>query len=90
MSLSDRGVCNECNVRVPKYRPKLICSICRIPKHYKCQKLSTNEAEAIIQNTEHHNNWSCSHCIISILPINACHRALTLLCVGSTKHTIGI
>ena len=82
MSLSDRGVYNECHVRVPKYRPKLICSICRIPKHYKCQKLSTTEAEALIRNTEYYNNWSCNHCLINILPINACHR------VPRLKHNL--
>ena len=74
MSLSNKRICDLCSTRVPKNRPNLICSVCRVPKHYKCQKLSTKEAESIIQNEEYRQNWTCHHCLINMLPINACHN----------------
>ena len=70
MSLDANNTCDNCNVRVPKYRPKLICSECKVYKHYRCQKLSKNDAINII----HDSNivWTCYDCLISSLPVNAC------------------
>ena len=70
MSLFGNNVCEKCNVRVPKNRPKLICSECRHFKHYRCQKLTKAEALEIIGGTG--VKWTCYECIVSALPLNAC------------------
>ena len=61
--------CKNCDIRIPKHRPFLICSICSQVKHYKCNFLSKNEAFDIIA-TGNSNYWSCYDCISTILPIN--------------------
>lgn len=60
--------CEKCNVRIPKNRPLLKCSICDTIKHFKCNGLSKKEAYEIIIRSPH---WACLDCISSILPINA-------------------
>ena len=61
--------CGKCDVRIPKHRPMLICSICSQFKHYSCNYLSKNEAFKLI-NDGQMSQWSCFECISSILPIN--------------------
>ena len=69
MSLTDRNVCEKCDVRLPKNRPKLICAYCRCAKHYSCQKLSTADAWSIIDNKAY--DWTCYECLADMLPVNA-------------------
>ena len=71
MSLSGNDMCDKCNVRVPKNRPKLVCSHCKLAKHYKCQNLSRNDAHTIIVSNSTYQ-WTCGECFAGILPINAC------------------
>ena len=59
--------CEKCDVRIPKNRPMLKCSICNSIKHFKCNGLTKNEAFEIIKND---TDWSCKDCIFSILPVN--------------------
>ena len=63
-------ICDKCNVRLPKNRPKLVCSICDRIRHFRCQGLSKNDAQYLIENFG--NAWSCTECIREVLPINAC------------------
>ena len=65
-----RYVCKKCDVRVPRNRPKLVCSICKETKHWLCEKLNKNDAIYLIKN--HPFDWICSGCILETLPINAC------------------
>ena len=62
--------CDQCDVRISKYAPKLICFLCNQYKHPKCQNLSKNEALQITNLPE--LQWTCQQCTSSILPINAC------------------
>ena len=61
--------CDKCSVRIPKYLPKLICSLCNKQKHIRCQQLSKKDAQNI-SSTGY--SWTCRECMYSILPINAC------------------
>ena len=70
MSLGTNNVCNKCKTRVPKNRPRLVCNICNLAKHYKCQNLSKADGYSIINCTT--LNWSCYECMTEILPLNAC------------------
>ena len=65
-------VCKNCCTRIPKYQRKLKCDICHEIKHYKCQKLSKSDVEAIKSTKSF--NWTCYECVSSILPINATSR----------------
>ena len=62
--------CQTCKVRFPKNRPKLFCTHCEISKHFRCQNLTRNDAQHII---DLHILWTCKECLSSALPINACH-----------------
>ena len=68
-AVSKRIECVKCNVRIPKNRPILTCSLCNNTKHYKCNYLSKKDAEYIIKNCD---DWICYPCILDTLPINAC------------------
>ena len=70
MSLGTNNVCTKCRTRVPKNRPRLVCSICNTAKHYKCQSLTKTDAYFIISCTT--LDWSCYECVTEILPVNAC------------------
>ena len=63
-------VCDKCDVRLPKNRPKLICSFCKIIKHYRCQRLSRAEAQSIVDDSSY--QWTCAECFAWMLPVNAC------------------
>ena len=65
-----REVCKKCEVRIPKNRPKLICCTCNEIKHYKCEKMSKNDAINLINKQPY--DWMCSECMLDALPINAC------------------
>ena len=69
MSLSAKNVCEKCDVRLPKNRPKLICSYCNHAKHYRCQNLSKADAWSIIDNKK--LDWICYECFSDMLPVNA-------------------
>ena len=69
MSLTEKNVCEKCDVRLPKNRPKLTCSHCLHAKHYRCQKLSKTEAWSIIDNKTY--DWICYECFSDMLPVNA-------------------
>ena len=66
----DKYTCEKCLVRLPKNRPRLVCSHCLTPKHYRCQGLSKNDAINILE--QYSNYWTCAECMIDIFPINAC------------------
>ena len=68
---TSKGVCVQCDVRIPKYRRQLICHLCDLPQHFKCNNLSKNEALKIINNTNHLSNWICQSCLRAALPVNA-------------------
>ena len=68
-----RVACDKCNVRIPKSHPKLICTICCIPKHFRCQNLSKIEAKCIVDNPSYRKMWTCQDCLKDILPIGACN-----------------
>lgn len=70
MSLTDKNICDKCCVRVPKNRPKIVCTLCNIAKHYRCQSLSRADAEYIIRHPTY--EWMCGDCFADILPVNAC------------------
>ena len=61
--------CQDCKVRIPKNRPKLFCSHCELSKHFRCQNLTKNDAQYII---DLQIPWTCSECLRNALPINAC------------------
>ena len=65
-----RHVCKSCDVRIPQNRPKLVCCFCNEVKHYRCEKLSKNDAINIITTQPH--EWVCHDCMLNTLPINAC------------------
>ena len=67
---SKTDFCDECKVRIPKNRPKLYCSNCEQPKHFRCQKLTKNDAQHII---DLQILWTCVNCLLSALPVNACN-----------------
>ena len=69
MTTVNNYYCNKCSVRIPKHRPRLVCSICKQLKHLRCQYLSRSEATHIL-NTD--TNWICRDCVAEILPVNAC------------------
>ncbi len=73
MSLSLRNICDKCNVRLPKNRPKLLCWCCDKPKHYRCQGLSKNDAHEIL--SARIGGWICNDCMPEILPVNACIKS---------------
>ena len=75
MSLTNNNVCDKCNTRVPKNRPKLICSLCNLTKHYKCQTLSKTDACNIIRSLNY--QWTCYECLSGILPVNVCRVSRT-------------
>ena len=54
----------HCNVRVPKSRPILTCTICNLPKHYKCEGLSKAIASEILQHNNESYHWACHGCFI--------------------------
>ena len=61
------NTCTKCNARIPKNRPQLKCSICNNIKHFKCVGLTKREAFEIIEKQP---LWSCSDCMMGILPLN--------------------
>ncbi len=69
MTIVYNHYCNKCKVRIPKHRPRLVCSICHELKHLRCQYLSKTDASDII-NLD--TNWICRDCVTDILPVNAC------------------
>ena len=72
MTRNSSTFCYKCNVRIPKNRPQLFCSNCDQSKHFRCQKLSKNDALHII---ELNALWTCNECISDALPINACNTS---------------
>ena len=65
-------VCEKCDKRLPKNRPKLTCSFCKKIKHYKCNYLTKSDAEKIINKSDY--EWVCFSCISETLPINASYQ----------------
>ncbi len=64
--------CDLCTVKIPKYQPKLVCSMCKSIKHLKCQGLSKSDVRSMIDDSF---EWTCYQCISQILPITACPSA---------------
>ena len=60
--------CDQCDKRIPKSQPQLLCSICNKFRHSRCQSLSKKDALHIIDLII---AWTCITCITDILPINA-------------------
>ena len=71
----DKHICEKCSVRLPKNRPRLVCSHCLSVKHYRCQGLTKNDAINILE--QYPNYWTCAECMVDILPINACTNSAT-------------
>ena len=63
-----RKKCNNCNTKIPKRQPVIFCDICSEYKHPKCEKLTKSQATQINLAGL---SWTCSRCIVEILPINA-------------------
>ena len=59
--------CDQCDVKIPKQKPVLICDICNEIKHLKCQKLTKAEASKIISSQ---TSWTCYECVSDILPVS--------------------
>ena len=78
MMVSDRIVCEKCDVRIPKNRPRLICCFCNCVKHYRCNNLTKKEAVDIIDSSF---DWLCQTCLHEALPVNA----VEMIC-GSTNN----
>ena len=70
VTMTSKNICDKCEVRLPKNRPKLRCSQCNTIKHYKCQYLSKSDAQYIVDNANY--QWICTDCFADILPVNAC------------------
>lgn len=66
--VSNKNVCEKCDVRIPKNRPNLICYACNCIKHLKCNNLTRGEALDIIESSL---GWLCQTCQYGALPINA-------------------
>ena len=64
-----RKKCDKCHVKIPKTNPKLYCTVCNDTKHLACHKLTKTDAYDILNLKI---PWTCSDCILQILPINAC------------------
>ncbi len=64
-----RQKCKLCTAKIPKFQPKLVCSLCNAIKHLKCEGLSKSDVHSM-RNTGF--DWTCHQCISSILPVNAC------------------
>ena len=75
MTTTGKIVCDKCEVRLPKNRPRLICGLCDKVKHYRCQRLSRADAEAIINDRTY--DWTCVDCFAWMLPVNACATVRT-------------
>ena len=75
MTTTGKIVCDKCEVRLPKNRPRLICGLCDKVKHYRCQRLSRADAEAIINDRTY--DWTCIDCFAWMLPVNACATVRT-------------
>ena len=60
--------CDKCEIRIPKNRPLLVCSLCSEFKHYKCNNLSKSAACNIIK-TGNLQNWICQSCTHAVFPI---------------------
>ena len=80
MMVSDKIVCEKCDVRIPKNRPRLICCFCNCVKHYRCNNLTKKEAVDIIDSSF---DWLCQTCLHEALPVNA----VEMIC-GSTNNKI--
>ena len=72
--------CEICKIRIPANRPVLYCSSCKLPKHYKCNKLSKVQAYQIIEN--HVNDWKCIECV---KPIDQTQSS-SLVCPEQEPH----
>ena len=68
MNTTNRHMCNTCDTRIPKNRPLLVCTLCQLPKHYKCNNLSRKEAENIVANRTENSSWVCQSCYDDIFP----------------------
>ena len=78
--------CNRCDIRIPKYRPLLLCSICKETKHYKCNNMSKNEASTIIMNG-YMAYWTCQDCITSLFPATLYKQTIKNI-HDTTKHDV--
>ncbi len=66
--MTNKHKCETCNIRVPKNRPLLVCTLCQKFKHYKCNNLSRKEAEGILANPTELCAWTCQKCYNEIFP----------------------
>ncbi len=64
--------CEICTAKIPKYQPRLTCSICNSIKHLQCQGLSKSDVHSMANIGF---EWTCYQCISNILPITACVKA---------------
>ena len=83
-------ICNTCDTRIPKNRPLLRCSICCEIKHYKCNRLSKNDALHII-SSGYGVNWICLECTYDIFRIDILDNfKVPTPSFTSTNHTHAI
>ena len=78
-------VCEKCTTRVPKNRPKLVCSMCKSYKHYKCNNLTKRDAYEIIINRDY--EWICHDCLAETLPINVYNSKVARTNHSKNGHT---
>ena len=82
--LTNKIVCEKCDVRIPKNRPKLICYACDCIKHYKCNNLTKREALDIVESS---SSWLCQTCLHNALPVNAIGTIYTSTRKDSIKYS---
>ena len=78
-----RTRCETCDVKIPKSQPNLVCSICKISKHLRCQRLTKADANYIKYLAI---DWFCEQCMRDILPIDACPASPTVRQVNSNSN----
>ncbi len=66
--MTNKHTCETCNIRIPKNRPLLVCTLCQKFKHYSCNNLSRKEAEGILADPVETCLWACQNCYIENFP----------------------
>ena len=66
--MTNKHTCETCKIRVPKNRPLLVCTLCKLVKHYRCNNLSRKEADGILANPIETSSWICQSCYTENFP----------------------
>ncbi len=66
--MRNKHTCETCDIRIPKNRPLLVCTLCQKFKHYSCNNLSRKEAEEILADPLETSLWACQNCYSENFP----------------------